>query len=153
MKRIYLTLISLVVLFTTLSISSCSKSDDDNSGGSYASSSIEGTWYLKSEKWYRWKNGQPDLSNVTSTKSYGDYANDRVWTIKKSGSNYILTQKSSGQENEYTLTSVGYNEYKKGNDKFAIKSVTAKSLEVGYYDNFYKDDESQKEYGIYTFMK
>ena len=30
MKRIYLTLISLVVLFTALSLTSCSKSDDNN---------------------------------------------------------------------------------------------------------------------------
>lgn len=32
MKQIYLTLISLVLMVTVLSLSSCSKSDDDNAG-------------------------------------------------------------------------------------------------------------------------
>ena len=152
MKAIRLFGVALLTVLLSVSLSSCSKSDDDNGGGS-SSASIEGTWYLKAEKWYGWKNGQPDMSNETINKTHGDYDDNRIWVIKKSGSNYILTEKRPSKEKEYTLTSVGNNEYQKGNDKFIVKSVTAKSMEVGYYDNFYKEDESAKEYGIYTFMK
>ncbi|MBR4414497.1 MAG: hypothetical protein IKS59_04170 [Aeriscardovia sp.] len=38
----------------SVSFSACSSSDDDdnNGGGGSSSASIEGTWYLKAEKWF-----------------------------------------------------------------------------------------------------
>ena len=108
MKAIRLFGVALLTVLLSVSLSSCSKSDDDNGGGS-SSASIEGTWYLKAEKWYGWKNGQPDMSNETINKTHGDYDDNRIWVIKKSGSNYILTEKRPSQEKEYTLTSVGNN--------------------------------------------
>ena len=155
MKTLRLVGIALLAVLLSVGISSCSKSDDDNGngGGGGTSASIEGKWYLKSEKWYGWKNGQPDMSTVTIDKTYGDYSDERIWTIKISGDDLILTQTHSGQTNEYTLIKNGNNDYKKGNDRFVVKSVAPNSLVVDIYDNYYKDNDDQKEYGIYTFMK
>ena len=155
MKTLRLVGIALLAVLLSVGISSCSKSDDDNGngGGGGTSASIEGKWYLKSEKWYGWKNGQPDMSTVTIDKTYGDYSDERIWTIKISGDDLILTQAHSGQTNEYTLIKNGNNDYKKGNDRFVVKSVAPNSLVVDIYDNYYKDNDDQKEYGIYTFMK
>ena len=52
MKTIRLFGIALLTVLMSVAISSCSKSDDDNNGGGGSSASIEGTWYLKSEKWF-----------------------------------------------------------------------------------------------------
>ena len=149
MKTIRLFGIALLTVLICVAISSCSKSDDgNNGGGGDTSSSIEGTWYLKSEKWFT----DESRTTVSSEKTYGDYANERVWTFKKSGNDLILTQKSS-QTNEYTLVRNGNNDYQKGNDRFVVKTLTSNSLVVDYYDNYYKDDKSQREYGTYSFMK
>ena len=149
MKTIRLFGIALLTVLMSVAISSCSKSDDDNNGGGGSSASIEGTWYLKSEKWFT----DESRTKVSSETTYGDYANERVWTFKKSGNDLILTQKSSGQTKEYTLVRNGNNDYQKGNDRFVVKTLTSNSLVVDYYDNNYDDDKSQREYGTYSFMK
>ncbi|MBP5713687.1 MAG: hypothetical protein J6X07_03195 [Prevotella sp.] len=144
MKTIRLFGVALLTVLMSVCFSACSSSDDDDNGGggSEVTASIEGTWYLKSENW----GGE--------TKTYEDYSDKRIWVITKSGSNLILNEKkTSDSGKEYTLETVGNNEYKKGNDKFVIKTLTSKMMEVGYYDNFYIDDESSKESGIYTFMR
>ena len=149
MKTLRLFGIALLTVLMSVAISSCSKSDDDNNGGGGdTSSSIEGTWYLKSEKWFT----DESRTTVSSEKTYGDYANERVWTFKKSGNDLILTQKSSSTK-EYTLVRNGNNDYQKGHDRFVVKTLTSNSLVVDYYDNYYMDDKSQREYGTYSFMK
>lgn len=150
MKTLRLFGIALLTVLMSVAISSCSKSDDDNNGGGGSSASIEGTWYLKSEKWFT----DESRTTVSSETTYGDYANERVWTFKKSGNDLILTQKSSsGYTNEYTLVRNGNNDYQKGNDRFVVKTLTSNSLVVDYYDNYYVDDKSLWEYGVYTFMR
>ena len=152
MKNIRLVGMALLALFMSVSFSACGGSDDDdnNGGGGDTSSSIEGTWYLKSEKWFT----DESMKTVSGEKTYGDYANERVWTFKKSGNDLILTQKSSsGYTNEYTLVRNGNNDYQKGNDRFVVKTLTSNSLVVDYYDNYYDDDKSLWEYGVYTFMR
>ena len=149
MKTIRLFGITLLTVLMSVAISSCSKSDDDNNGGGDISASIEGTWYLKSEKVFT----DESWTTVSSETTYGDYANERVWTFKKSGNDLILTQKHSGQTNEYTLVRNGNNDYQKYNDRFVVKSLTSNSLVVDLYDNYYDDDESLWEYGTYYFMK
>ena len=150
MKTLRLFGIALLTVLMSVAISSCSKSDDDNNGGGGSSASIEGTWYLKSEKWFT----DESMKTVSSETTYGDYANEIVWTFKKSGNDLILTEKSSsGQTNEYTLVRNGNNDYQKGNDRFVVKTLTSNSLVVDYYDNNYDDDKSQREYGTYYFMK
>ena len=152
MKNIRLVGMALLALFMSVSFSACGGSDDDdnNGGGGDTSSSIEGTWYLKSEKWFT----DESMKTVSSEKTYGDYANERVWTFKKSGNDLILTHKSSsGQTNEYTLVRNGNNDYQKSYDRFVVKTLTSNSLVVDYYDNYYDDDKSLWEYGTYYFMK
>ena len=154
MKTLRLFGIALLTVLMSVGSSSCSKSDDDNGGGGGSSASIEGTWYLKSEIWYGMKNGQIDMSNITLNETYGDYANERVWTFKKSGNDLILTQKfSDGYTNEYTLVRNGNNDYQYYDDRFVVKTLTSNSLVVDFYDNYYDDDKSLWEYGTYSFMK
>lgn len=148
MKKYYFSLLS--ILFVTalcVGFTACSSSDDEETA------SIEGTWYLKSEIWYAWKNGQPDMQNVTMQKSYADYADARIWVLTKEGENLILEQIHGNYDNKYTLETVGNNEYKKGDDKFVVKVLSSKSLVVDYYDNYYDQDDKDKEYGTYTFMR
>ena len=151
MKNIRLVGMALLALFMSVSFSACGGSDDDdnNGGGGDTSSSIEGTWYLKSEKWFT----DESMKTVSGEKTYGDYANERVWTFKKSGNDLILTEVFPDQTNEHTLVRNGNNDYQEGNDRFVVKTLTSNSLVVDYYDNYYKDDKSQREYGTYSFMK
>lgn len=153
MKTLRLFGIALLTVLMSVAISSCSKSDDDNNGGGDTSASIEGKWYLKSEIWYGMKNGQIDMSNITLNETYGDYANERVWTFKKSGNDLILTEESPNWTNEYTLVRNGNNDYQKSDDRFVVKTLTSNSLVVDFYDNYYDDDKSLWEYGTYYFMK
>ena len=151
MKNIRLVGMALLALFMSVSFSACGGSDDDdNNGGGDISASIEGTWYLKSEKWFT----DESWTTVSSETTYGDYANERVWTFKKSGNDLILTQKfSDGYTNEYTLVRNGNNDYQMYDDRFVVKTLTSNSLVVDFYDNYYVDDKSQWEYGTYYFMK
>ena len=150
MKTLRLFGIALLTVLMSVGSSSCSKSDDDNGGGGGSSASIEGTWYLKSEKWFT----DESRTKVSSETTYGDYANERVWTFKKSGNDLILTEKfSDGYTEEYTLVRNGNNDYQKDNDRFVVKTLTSNSLVVDFYDNYYDDDESEWEYGTYYFMK
>lgn len=117
-------------------------------GGS--SASIEGTWYLKSEKWFT----DESRTKVSSETTYGDYANEIVWTFKKSGNDLILTEEFPDYTNEYTLVRNGNNDYHKGDyDRFVVKTLSSNSLVVDYYDNYYDDDKSLWECGTYYFMK
>ena len=150
MKTLRLFGIALLTVLMSVGSSSCSKSDDDNNGGGGSSASIEGTWYLKSEKWFT----DESMKTVSSETTYGDYANERVWTFKKSGNDLILTTKfSDGDTIEHTLVRNGNNDYQKYDDRFVVKTLTSNSLVVDYYDNNYDDDKSQREYGTYSFMK
>ena len=157
MKTLRFIGIALLTVLMSVAISSCSKSDDDNNGGGGSSASIEGTWYLKSEKWFT----DESRTTVSSETTYGDYANERVWTFKKSGNDLILTEEFPDYtndyrliRNEYTLVRNGNNDYHKGDyDRFVVKTLSSNSLVVDYYDNYYDDDKSLWEYGVYTFMR
>ena len=149
MKTIRLFGVTLLTVLMSVGSSSCSKSDDDNGGGGGSSASIEGTWYLKSEKWFT----DESRTKVSSETTYGDYANERVWTFKKSGNDLILTEENPDCTNEYTLVRNGNNDYQMYDDRFVVKTLTSNSLVVDWYDNYYVDDKSQWEYGTYYFMK
>ena len=151
MKNIRLVGMALLALFMSVSFSACGGSDDDdNNGGGGSSASIEGTWYLKSEKWFT----DESRTTVSSETTYGDYANERVWTFKKSGNDLILTEEFPDYTNEYTLVRNGNNDYHKGDyDRFVVKTLSSNSLVVDFYDNYYDDDKSLWEYGTYYFMK
>ena len=156
MKTLRLFGIALLTVLMSVGSSSCSKSDDDNGGGGGSSASIEGTWYLKSEKWFT----DESRTKVSSETTYGDYANEIVWTFKKSGNDLILTEEefpdytNEYTTDEYTLVRNGNNDYHKGDyDRFVVKTLSSISLVVDYYDNYYDDDKSHWECGTYYFMK
>lgn len=159
MKTLRFLGMALIAILVSVSFSACSSSDDDDdNGGGGLVTTIEGTWYLKSERWYAWKDGQPDMHNIKMQQSYDDYAKERIWVLKKDGENLLLeqtmTEKGKRETNKYTLEKIGNNEYKKGNDRVVIKSISEKQLVVDYYDGYYSDyDDDAKEYGIYTFMR
>ena len=147
---------ALLVVLMSVSLAACGGDSESNDG---APAAIEGTWYLKSITWYGWKNNQPDMSTIYSQRTFDDYSDTETWTLKKSGDNLILTKKESGDEpSTYTLEKVGNNEYKRtggssnGNDKIVFKSVSAKQMEVEYYDNFFRPN-STIEYSYRIFMR
>ena len=144
MKTLRLFGVALLTVLMSVSFSACGGDDDVDNGGS--SASIEGKWYLKSEKWF----SDAARTKVTMEKTYGDYANERIWVIKKNGDSISLTENGK----ERSIIKIGNNEYKKGDhDRFVVKSVTSNSLVVDYYDGYYYDNEEYKEYGVYTFMR
>ena len=147
---------ALLVVLMSVGLAACGGDSESNDG---APAAIEGTWYLKAVTWYGWKNNQPDMSTIYSQRTFDDYSDTETWTLKKSGENLILTKKESGDEpSTYTLEKVGENEYRRmggssnGNDKIVFKSVTAKRMEVEYYDNFYRQTQN-KEYGYHIYMR
>lgn len=145
-----------IIMLTALVFSGCSKSDDDNGGGGgETSASIEGKWYLKSEIWYDWKDGQPDMANILDNETYGDYANERIWTIEKSGDDLIITETRSHGQGDYKIKPIknGNNDYRYDNNRFVIKSVSSKSLVIDYYHHYYDKADTDKDFGVLTFMR
>ena len=168
MKRFYLTLISLVMMVTTLSLTSCSKSDDDNKGGSAYASSIEGTWYMRSVIWYKYYpdgTTTPKSDSKGDNRTYADYADDEIWVLTKNGENYIckMTEKGLSPQTN-TWEKVSATEYKcsEGSSisKIVIKSISDNRMVLEWYDSFYNDlkgkkghEEGQIDMGVYTFFR
>lgn len=150
MKTLRFIGITLLTVLMSVAISSCSKSDDDNGGGD-TSASIEGIWYQMIEIVYELKNGEPDFSRIV-LKWIPDYG-DSIWTFGKTNDGYNVTILENGTVDECSYVKVGNNEYKVDNaDKVVILSVSSNSLELGVYEDFYKN-ESYKEYVKYVFKK
>ena len=150
MKTLRFIGIALLTVLMSVAISSCSKSDDDNNGGGDTSASIEGIWYKMTLIEYELKNGEPDFSKIVWSH---DYRGTNIsWTFAKTNDGYNVTMLENGIH-EYSLVKVGNNEYKMGTvDKVVILSVSSNSLELGIYENFYKNS-SDKEYYKYIFKK
>ena len=149
MKTLRFIGITLLTVLMSVGSSSCSKSDDDNGGGD-TSASIEGIWYMMSEFEYELKNGEPDFSKIVWSH---DYRGTNIsWTFAKTNDGYNVTMLENGIH-EYSLVKVGNNEYKMGTvDKVVILSVSSNSLELGIYENFYKNS-SYKSYIKYIFNR
>ena len=149
MKTLRLFGIALLTVLMSVGSSSCSKSDDDNGGGE-TSASIEGIWYQMIEIVYELKNGEPDFSKIVRSHDYS--GTNHSWTFAKTNDGYNVTSLGDAV-NEYPFVKVGNNEYKVDNaDKVVILSVSSNSLELGVYEDFYKN-ESYKEYVKYVFKK
>lgn len=150
MKTLRLLGMALIAVLVSVGSSSCSKSDDDNGGGD-TSASIEGIWYVMSEFVYELKNGEPDFSKLVWSHDYS--GSNNIWTFGKTNDGYNVTILGNGTVNEYSFVKVGNNEYKMDTaDKVVILGVSSNSLELGIYENFYKNS-SYKEYAIYVFKK
>ena len=150
MKTLRFIGIALLTVLMSVAISSCSKSDDDNNGGGDTSASIEGIWYKMTLIEYELKNGEPDFSKIVWSDDYR--GSNHSWTFAKTNDGYNVT--TLGNEvHEYSFVKVGNNEYKMDNaDKVVILSVSSNSLELGIYENFYKNS-SYKSYIKYIFNR
>ena len=141
---------TLLTVLMSVGSSSCSKSDDDNGRGE-TSASIEGIWYQMIEIVYELKNGEPDFSKIVWSDDYR--GSNQSWTFAKTNDGYNVTILENGTVDECSYVKVGNNEYKVDNaDKVVILSVSSNSLELGVYEDFYKN-ESYKEYVKYVFKK
>ena len=150
MKTLRLVGVALLTVLMSFGSSSCSKSDDDNGGGD-TSASIEGIWYKMSEYEYELKNGEPDFSKLVWSHDYSD--SNSSWTFAKTNDGYNVTTLENGVH-EYSFVKVGNNEYKVDNvDKVVILGVSSNTLELGTYENFYKNSSSYKAYTINVFKK
>jgi len=152
-KFFYLIVLAIVPMCFT----SCGGDDDANSNSGNVSSSLEGVWYLKSEKWYDWKDGKADMSKEPSVKTHEDLT--YIWTFAKNGNNYQITEARNGQVRD-TWRSVGENEYRNkdgaGRDRLIIRFASDKTMEAELYDGYYgegNDTEKTSEYGILTFTR
>lgn len=151
MKKVfYLMFLALVPMCFT----SCG--DDDESNG--ISASMEGVWYLKSEKWYDWKKGQADTSKDPEEIVYEDYSKN-IWQISKTGNNYSIIVLRSGSVRD-VWTQIGNNEFRNGEgtgrDRVIIKSVLEKTMTIELYDGYYGEgNETGKtsEYGVLSFIR
>lgn len=114
---------------------------------------IEGTWYLKYEKWYGWNNGQPDLSIITKDQEYTDYADELIWTIIKSGNKLRIQSNQNGQLLDHVYTETETNVFVDDVDKFIITSFYTTIMSIEYYKNLFKSNDAEVEYGTYTFMR
>lgn len=151
MKTLRLFGIALLTVLMSVGSSSCSKSDDDNGGGD-TSASIEGIWYKMSVFEYELKNGEPDFSKLVWSHDYS--GSDHIWTFAKTNDGYNVTSLGNGTVDEYSFVKVGNNEYKMDNaDKVVILGVSSNTLELGIYENFYKNSSSYKAYTINVFKK
>ena len=150
MKTIRLFGVTLLTVLMSVGSSSCSKSDDDNGGGD-TSASIEGIWYKMSVFEYELKDGEPDFSKLVWSHDYSD--SNSSWTFAKTNDGYNVTSLGNGTFDEYSYVKVGNNEYKMDTvDKVVILGVSSNSLQLGIYENFYKNS-SDKEYYKYIFKK
>ena len=151
MKTLRFIGIALLTVLMSVGSSSCSKSDDDNGGGD-TSASIEGIWYEMSVFEYELKDGEPDFSKLVWSHDYS--GSGHIWTFAKTNDGYNVTSLGNGTVDEYSYVKVGNNEYKVDNaDKVVILGVSSNTLELGIYENFYKNSSSYKAYTINVFKK
>lgn len=145
-----------VLALMPLCFFACGSDDDDDES---ISASLEGVWYLKSEKWYEWIDGKADMSEDPYEKIYEDYSTNNVWVITKSDEKYSISEYRNSSKRD-TWSQIGNLEYRNhlgtGRDCVKIKSVSEKTMVVELYDGYYGegyDTGKTSEYGILTFTK
>ena len=140
-----------------------SQGGDNNQSGNnddtIDNNSLEGVWYLKSEKWYDWANGEADMSKAPYEKNYEDFSAQNVWEIVKNGEKYYINESRYGevrdtwnQVDTYTFR----NHSGEGRDRLRIKSVSDKTMVIELFDGYYGEGyetEKTSEYGILSFMR
>lgn len=152
MKTIRLFGVALMTVLLSVSLSSCSKSDDDNGS---TSASIEGTWYSTSQTWYSWDKGKdaPDYSD-----SY-KITDKETFIITKSATGYKLIyrykEKGSNKEAEDVMDLVqnAENDFNADNYiRIVFKNIKSNSMELECWDGYYSKNGTN-EYGIVYLTK
>jgi len=144
--------VALLTVLMSVSFSACGGSDDDdNGGGGSSSSSIVGTWYWQTEKWYT----DETMTEVSSEKTYTAETSKKTWTFTETGGTLYMfeTSKKTGEKsNTLELKKTANNDYRWGNDRIIVKSISANKLVVDYYEDFYKEGY-KPDYGSIILMK
>lgn len=149
---------ALMAILIGVNFIACSDDEDD--------ANFEGTWYLASEKWYSYNaDGTPNMGDLTYAEEY-PYHKGEIWTItKKSNGSYTLQRGIDGNIVEFGL--IKKNTYKKLNDLFIIKTLTAEKMVIEYIDHYFEffdasgkliNTDSEEimenlEFGYYTLTK
>ena len=151
MKAIKFLGMAIFMALVSVCFTACSSDDDETS-----SASVEGKWYLKSEKWYDCKDGKADMSKVEDEITYDDYSTKYVLVITKSDDDYSITEYRNESIFD-TWSHVGSFEYRQkggtGLDKIVIKSVSEKTMVIEYYDHYYSETGQIRDYGVLTYMR
>lgn len=157
MKKYFLTLLSIMfVAATSVGFVSCGD-DDEEEKSVVSSASLEGTWHLMSETWYKWKDGQINTSKEPSVYTHSN-PNDEMWTFSKTDGGFSLTVTRTGKSDTWVQdgTNAFRNRNGEGRDRAVVKSVNGNTLEVELYDGYYGEGdevEKTKEYGLFVFQK
>ena len=170
MKTIRLFGIALLTVLMSVSFSACGGSDDDVDNGT-PSASIEGSWYLKSLKGYRYYVADGKVEPHNSSKNpdveYDESSKSVDFTLSLRGENIHFF---NGSNTTFIFEKMGGNEYicKRPNtdiyDRIVIKDVSKDRFIFEWWDNYYKDargtvndtfkdDPPHFSYGLYTLMR
>ena len=173
-KNFYYLSLLLGLVFGMTMFTACGGDDDDSSVmspfGGKIEGPIEGTWYLKSEKWIHYiKGGEiyEQGENDGVLRTYDDYYPNQTLTISKSGDKYTMLYEKiykadipneEPQHHVLPLNQVGEYDFMASmqydGQRIVIISSTSNSLTVGWYEDYDKSVEGKsREYGILTFMK
>ena len=167
MKKIRFVGMTLLALFMSVSFSACGGSDDDdnNGGGNETSTSIEGTWYMKSVTWYNYyTDGTKEEKRSSDNRTYADYAEDEIWKLAKSGNNYIWTEIEKGYSPEtHTWEKLGNNEFKCSldgkNHKIVITSIERNKMVLEWTEDYDGEPSTSKgskphySVGVHTLLR
>ena len=151
MKTLKFLGMALFAILVSVSFSACSSSDDDDNGGGETSASFVGTWYWQSEKWYT----DETMTTVFSENTYTAETTRKTWTFTQKGSTIYLfetSKKTNENSNTLELEKTGNNEYRWGNDRIVIKSITSNKMVVDYIEDYYTQRYTP-DYGTIVLMK
>ena len=129
------------------------------------STTIEGTWYMKSVTWYNYyTDGTKEEKRSSDNRTYADYAEDEIWKLAKSGNNYIWTEIEKGYSPEtHTWEKLGNNEFKCSldgkNHKIVITSIENNKMVLEWTENYDGDPSTSKgskphySVGVHTLLR
>ena len=172
MKTLRFIGVALLTVLMSVSFSACGGDDDDVDNGT-PSASIEGSWYLKSLKGYRYYVADGKVEPHSSSKNpdveYDDNSKSVVFTLSLKGENISFF---NGSKTTFLFEKMGGNEYicKRSKtevyDRIVIKDVSKDKLVFEWWDDYFKDasgavkdtsrDGSEKDhfhYGLYTLIR
>lgn len=158
MKTLRFVGVALLTVLMSVGFSACGGDDDDvDNGGGSSSASIEGTWHPKSQIWYDW-DSEKNAPNYSDSYTNN---NDETWIFTKDGDNfkwrYIYPDNGREYEESRELIRNKENDYRvvyngRSYSRIVFKNVTAKSIELEYWDGYYRT-EGTAEYGIVNLTK
>lgn len=157
MRTLRISGLFLMTILLVASLSSCSKSDDDDESG-VNTKLIEGSWYLNLSTSYDWdkENNKPIPNSMEMSKPHSTV----IWELLKQNDGFLcIIQRVSFSDKFYFHHASG-NEYyttfvDNENDKCSriiFKSVSEHEMIVEWYENYYNPN-GHKDYVVYNFIR